>query len=100
MFARSGAGFAAVCSYGMPWFYNAEIHLTQFLALSPHFRDLEGKRVLDLGCGVGRWTRLAARRGAVVTGVDLSPTMIEEATRRAGEAGLSSRCDFVTGDAS
>lgn len=100
MFARSGGGLAAVCSYGMPWFYNAEIHLTQFLALSPHLRDLVGRTLLDLGCGVGRWSRMAARRGAAVTGVDLSPTMVEETRRRAAVAGLDDRCRFQIGDAS
>ena len=32
-------------------------------------------RVLDVGCGVGRWSRRLAKRGAQVTGIDLSPTM-------------------------
>jgi ubiquinone/menaquinone biosynthesis C-methylase UbiE len=99
-FARNGAGLAAVCSYGMPWFYNAEIHLTQYLALSPHLRLWPGASVLDLGCGVGRWSRLAARRGAQVVGVDLSPTMIAEARRRAGDEQISANCRFFTADIS
>jgi SAM-dependent methyltransferase len=33
-----------------------------------------------------------------VTGVDLSPTMVDEARRRTAEAGLSDRCRFVAGD--
>ncbi len=43
-----------------------------------------GTRVLDVGCGIGRWSRLLAARGAVVTGVDLSPTMIAEARAQGG----------------
>ncbi len=35
-----------------------------------------GDRVLDIGCGPGTAARLAARRGALVTGVDPSPTML------------------------
>ena len=100
MFARAGGGLGAVCSYGMPLFYNAEIHLTQFLALSPHLRDLNGRTLLDLGCGVGRWSRMAARRGAAVTGVDLSATMVEETQRRVADEGLGDRCRFQIGDAS
>lgn len=97
-FAGEGEGLAAVCSYGMPEFYNRLIHLCQRLALAPWLRIAPGTRVLDVGCGVGRWSRLLAARGAVVTGVDLSPTMILESQRRAAAAGLSSRCRFVVQD--
>ena len=38
---------------------------------------LEGKRVMDLACGFGFYTRLLKRRGAAqVTGIDISPEMI------------------------
>jgi ubiquinone/menaquinone biosynthesis C-methylase UbiE len=39
--------------------------------------DLSGKTVLDAGCGEGHNTRTFARRGARMTGVDLSRRMIE-----------------------
>ncbi len=38
--------------------------------------DLHGRRVLDAGCGEGYNTRILARRGARMTGVDLSERMI------------------------
>jgi SAM-dependent methyltransferase len=38
--------------------------------------------VLDIGCGIGRIARALAPRVAGVTGIDLSPAMIAEATRR------------------
>jgi SAM-dependent methyltransferase len=41
-------------------------------------RDLAGRLVLDAGCGGGRYSRLAARHGARVVGVDLS-TAVEKA---------------------
>lgn len=97
-FAARGDGLAAVCSYGMPWFYNLTIHMSQWLALDPWFQVRPGARVLDVGCGVGRWSRLLASRGASVTGVDLSPTMIAQSKQRAREAGLSSRCRFLVQD--
>jgi SAM-dependent methyltransferase len=97
-FAAEGDGLAAVCSYGMPRFYNRAIHLTQRLALLPWLRVTPGMRVLDIGCGIGRWSRLLATRGAEVTGVDLSPTMIREAQRRTAAAGLAERCRFLVQD--
>jgi SAM-dependent methyltransferase len=82
----------------MPTFYNKVIDLCQSRALKPWLRSVKGLRVLDVGCGVGRWSRRLARRGAIVTGIDLSPTMIAEAKRRAAEEGLSARCRFETQD--
>ena len=97
-FAAEGDGLAAVCAYGMPEFYNRAIHLTQRLALAPWLRVAPGTRVLDVGCGVGRWSRLLAARGAQVTGIDLSATMIAEAQRRAAAAGVAGRCRFLVQD--
>jgi ubiquinone/menaquinone biosynthesis C-methylase UbiE len=60
-----------------------------------------GHRVLDVGCGVGDVTLLAARRvGArgLALGVDESPSKIGQARRRAYEAGLTN-VGFLHGDA-
>ena len=97
-FAIKGDGLAAVCSYGMPEFYNRAIHWTQQLAVKPWLQNLDGRAVLDVGCGIGRWSRMMAARGAHVTGVDLSPTMIAEAARRTSAAGLAARCRFLVED--
>lgn len=47
--------------------------------------DVRGRRVLDAGCGSGPLTLALRERGAVVTGLDGSPAMIELARRRLGE---------------
>ena len=39
--------------------------------------DVRGLKVVDAGCGEGQVARLFARHGAKVTGVDISPRMIE-----------------------
>jgi ubiquinone/menaquinone biosynthesis C-methylase UbiE len=51
---------------------------------------LQGKRVLDAGCGGGRYTVAWRLLGAnPVTGVDISATGISDARRRADQAGIS-----------
>jgi SAM-dependent methyltransferase len=99
-FAAQREGLAAVCSYGMPEFYNRAIDLEQRLALGAWLKVREGTRVLDVGCGVGRWSRMLAARGARVLGIDLSPTMIAEARRRADLGGVGGRCRFAVADLS
>ena len=57
--------------------------------LRPLFPPLEGKSVLDLGCGYGWHCKFAAEQGArQVLGIDLSRKMIEEARRRNSGAGI------------
>ncbi|MER7766827.1 class I SAM-dependent methyltransferase [Kitasatospora sp. NPDC096140] len=53
--------------------------------------------VLDVGCGTGSLSLLLAEAGHRVTGVDLSPRMVEQAGRKLSGAGLSGR--FLVGDA-
>jgi SAM-dependent methyltransferase len=45
-------------------------------AFAAFLGDVRGKQVLDAGCGEGTATRMLARAGAHVTGIDLSPEMI------------------------
>ena len=44
--------------------------------------DVQGKQVLDLGCGTGRYCALLAERGASVVGVDPSSQMLEHAKQK------------------
>lgn len=57
----------------------------------------EGERVLDVACGTGNLAIPAARSGAVVTGVDIAPNLLEQARTRAAAANLN--CKFDEGDA-
>jgi SAM-dependent methyltransferase len=56
-----------------------------------------GTRVLDIACGTGNTALPLARRGCNVTGVDLTPTLLEQACARAAAEGLA--IDFDEGDA-
>ena len=61
-----------------------EMHVDLVERLAP----VAGEHWLDLGCGVGNVAFHAARAGAIVTGSDLSPTLVETAQRLAAEQGL------------
>jgi ubiquinone/menaquinone biosynthesis C-methylase UbiE len=54
-------------------------------------------RVLDIGCGTGSLSVLAAQKGHEVVGLDGSSEMLRRARQKAGSAGLD--IDFVQGDA-
>jgi SAM-dependent methyltransferase len=58
---------------------------------------LPGARVLDVACGTGNLAIPAARRGAVVTGVDIAPNLVEQARERAAKEGVVAT--FDEGDA-
>jgi SAM-dependent methyltransferase len=55
-----------------------------------------GERWLDLACGTGAVAERAARTGATVTGIDLSPGLIETAKERAADQDLD--IDYRVGD--
>jgi SAM-dependent methyltransferase len=49
--------------------------------------EIEGKSVLDAACGPGKYAEILLSRGAIVTGFDISPKMIELARARNKGAG-------------
>lgn len=55
-----------------------------------------GMKVLDVGCGTGNLAIVAARTGAVVTGVDIAPNLLAQAEARARAEGLN--VHFQEGD--
>jgi magnesium-protoporphyrin O-methyltransferase len=56
--------------------------------------DLHGQRVLDAGCGTGALAVEAARRGADVVAIDLSPTLVAIARDRLPTDLGSGRIEF------
>jgi len=57
--------------------------------------DIRGKRVLDVGCGLGEHSLLFASWGAQVTGVDISGASIAVARLRAARFALTERVSFL-----
>ncbi len=59
-------------------YYRTEVHGP---ALLEACGSVSGKRVLDLGCGQGWFSRQLAQTGAHVTGIDVAPGMLAHARR-------------------
>jgi len=75
--------------------YFVEPHIPGFA----EFERWRGKRVLEIGSGIGTDTVNFARHGAQVTSVDLSEKSLELARRRAEVYGFGDRIKFYRGDA-
>lgn len=75
--------------------YFVEPHIPGFA----EFPRWSGKRVLEIGCGLGTDTINFARAGADVTAVDLSGRSLTLARQRAEVFGLTERITFVEGNA-
>jgi ubiquinone/menaquinone biosynthesis C-methylase UbiE len=54
-----------------------------------------GQRVLDIGCGTGALTLRAAKRGAVVKGIDINPEMLAIAAERTRNADLEGNVELA-----
>ena len=63
-----------------PYPHNALMEVEQMVVLSL-LPPVSGRRVLDVGCGTGRYLHLAAALGAEVIGIDLSPAMLAGARK-------------------
>jgi 2-polyprenyl-3-methyl-5-hydroxy-6-metoxy-1,4-benzoquinol methylase len=60
---------------------------------------IEGKKVIDIGCGPGHYSVALARAGASeVVGVDFAPSMIALSNKNAADAGVADKCKFLVGD--
>jgi MPBQ/MSBQ methyltransferase len=68
----------------------ASKHVLDCLGVAP------GARLLDVGCGIGGATRMAAMVGAAVTGIDLTPEFVETARVLSHKVGLGDRTEFRT----
>jgi ubiquinone/menaquinone biosynthesis C-methylase UbiE len=62
-------------------------------------QPIEGKSVIDIGCGPGHYSIRLAKMGAQSTlGLDFAAGMVEIAKENAERAGVGSRCQFLLGD--
>jgi len=82
-----------------PYRYDRAIRMITFGRLEDAYRRMasvvkKGQRILDIGCGAGMLTIMAAGKGADVKGIDINPQMLEVAKQKAGEAGLRDRIEL------
>lgn len=75
--------------------YLVEPHIPRFA----EFERWQGKRVLEIGCGIGTDTMSFAAAGARVTAVDLSEKSLELARKRAEVYGYHNRVEFFHANA-
>ena len=103
----AGVGLAAEAARLGPWFHN--LHLPDGTQTAPahplgdfparlwrmielHLpADLHGWRVLDIGCNAGFYSLAAARRGALVTGIDVDEHFLRQARWASAQEGLEER---------
>jgi len=75
--------------------YFVESHIPRFA----DFARWKGKRVLEIGCGIGTDTLNFARHGAQVTAVDLTEKSLDVARQRTRVFGLEDRVRFIQANA-
>jgi ubiquinone/menaquinone biosynthesis C-methylase UbiE len=68
------------------WMESVKINQSRTNILIPEtlkiLGNIKGKKMLDLGCGEGGYSRLFSSKGAIVTGVDYSKNLISEALKQ------------------
>jgi len=60
---------------------------------------VEGKDILEIACGTGRFTVMLAERGGDIVGLDISDPMLQQGREKARAAGVADHVTFVRGDA-
>jgi SAM-dependent methyltransferase len=91
------AEFKAIQREGWAHFVPLEmVTMPAAAQLVAHARIRAGQRVADLACGTGVVAVTAARLGASVTGLDLTPELLTRARLNANTAGV--QIDFHEGD--
>jgi len=74
-------GLNAVCYHPFPFIFKRVLHFFEFFylgrILANHRIVIEGKKVLDIGCGGARSSYFFVKRGGSVTGIDYADNVIE-----------------------
>ena len=79
----------------VPWVPTPDVLVDKMLEMAAVTPD---DLVIDLGSGDGRLVIAAARLGARAVGVELEPNLVALSERRAAEAGVADRTEFLATD--
>jgi SAM-dependent methyltransferase len=60
---------------------------------------IEGREILEIACGTGRFTTMLAERGADIVGLDVSEPMLQQGRERAQSVTVADSLEFLRGDA-
>ena len=71
--------------------YNAEL---EFPATSSLVPNVDGKRILDAGCGTGFYTKWLVEQGADVLGIDVSDEMLSHAVEQVSDSAEFRQADL------
>jgi ubiquinone/menaquinone biosynthesis C-methylase UbiE len=63
-----------------------------------HNTAKSGEKVVDVGCGVGVWSTLLAKKGVYVTSLDNSSKMLKKSAERSKNFELKSRISLILSD--
>ena len=103
-FDETAVRFDGIYSAEKPWRQKAVDALfrktvnQRYDLIMADLQDMNGRTVLDVGTGSGRYAVELAARGASVTGVDFSSEMIMLAREAARQRGVGDRCRWLQGD--
>jgi len=89
------SGFKAVCTPTSIGLVNWYSDILQKTALKPILDAAKGAWVLDIGCGVGRWSSRLLKANANVIGIDFAENMVREAERRQQASNNEARAQFA-----
>ncbi len=76
-------------------FLNDAYSSWEFLTLKSKLKSVKNKKIVDIACGGGRVAIPLAKMGAKVTGVDISPDMLEYAKKYAKRSSCSSNLQLI-----
>jgi SAM-dependent methyltransferase len=104
-FTERAAEFEAIYSPGksflsrfLDWYFRRSIP-ERFRLTFERCQPVEGRSVLDIGCGPGHYLVEFAKRGAGrALGIDFSEEMLDLARENAGRIGVLDRLELVCGD--
>ncbi len=85
----------AVLSFNASQFLNNAYAQWESKSLLKELGSIRGKKIIDLACGGGRVAIPLAKKGAKVTGVDISPKMLKFAEKNAKKNSCLSNLKFV-----